>query len=61
MARKLLAAEAGISYPYLSEIETGIKTPTLETLRCIAAALGRRPSQLLVTAELLEADEDIVR
>jgi transcriptional regulator with XRE-family HTH domain len=61
MARKELAAEAGISYPYLSEIESGTKVPTIETLWQIAEALGRVPSQLLTTAELLEADEDILR
>jgi len=61
MARKVLAAEAGISYPYLSEIESGAKVPTIETLWAIAEALGRVPSQLLTTAELLEADEDILR
>ena len=35
-----LAAKAGISQGYLSEIETGKKTGDVTTLRAIAAALG---------------------
>ncbi len=35
-----LAAEAGISRPYLTEIETGRKEGSIRSLKSIAAALG---------------------
>lgn len=35
-----LAEKAGVAQPYLSQIETGRRDGTLETMRRIAAALG---------------------
>jgi transcriptional regulator with XRE-family HTH domain len=49
--RKELAGRAGLSYPYLSEIETGKKRPSWSALGGIAEALGLRASQLLEQAE----------
>jgi transcriptional regulator with XRE-family HTH domain len=34
-----LAADAGISLSYLSEIEAGVKRPTARVIRCLADAL----------------------
>lgn len=39
LARQALAAAAGISTPFLSQIESGKRVGTLETLRAIARAL----------------------
>ncbi len=36
---RALAGETGVSYSYLSEIETGKKEPALKTLKRLAAAL----------------------
>jgi transcriptional regulator with XRE-family HTH domain len=56
MERKDLAEAAGLSYPYLAEIENGKKRPSSKVLRSMAEALGLRPSQLLETAEGLETE-----
>jgi transcriptional regulator with XRE-family HTH domain len=50
-SRRELAKKAGISYSYLSEIETGKKGPSAEALLAIAQALDLAPSELLGTAE----------
>ncbi len=57
LERKELARLAGLSYPYLSEIEKGKKRASTEALLPIARALGLRQSELLERAEgLLERD-----
>ena len=53
LERKELARLAGISYPYLSEIEKGKKRASTEALLPIARALGLRQSELLERAERL--------
>lgn len=53
LERKELARLAGLSYPYLSEIEKGKKRASTEALRPIARALGLKQSELLERAELL--------
>lgn len=55
--RRELAASSTLSYPYISEIEAGLKEPSLPALRLIAGALDVLPSQLLDQAERL-ADDD---
>ena len=47
MKRKDLAAGAGLSYPYVSEIENGQKEPSSKALRMIAHALELAPASLL--------------
>jgi transcriptional regulator with XRE-family HTH domain len=49
--RKDLAERSGLSYTYLSEIESGKKRPSWGALGSIAEALGVRPSELLDVAE----------
>lgn len=51
-----LAAMAGISGPYLSQIENGLRSPSDQVLRSIAATLGIDPEELLgeSTADELE-------
>ena len=47
MKRPALAEEAGVSYPYLSEIESDRKLPSLETLAALSDVLGCKVSDLL--------------
>ncbi|MFN2489304.1 MAG: helix-turn-helix domain-containing protein [Actinomycetota bacterium] len=49
--RRELEKETELSYPYLSEIESGKKMPSTQTLRRIAQALGIEAHQLLQEAE----------
>jgi transcriptional regulator with XRE-family HTH domain len=51
LERKDLAEAAGLSYPYLSEIETGRKRPSSKALFVIAEALGVRPSEVLALGD----------
>jgi len=52
-----LAELTGVSNPYLSQIERGIRTPSAEILRSIAGALSIRTETLYERAGLLERDE----
>ena len=49
--RRELAERAGISYSYITEIENGNKPPSATVLNPIAAALGKRMSELIRAAE----------
>lgn len=63
LERKDLAVRSGLSYPYLSEVESGKKRASSPALRAIAEALGVRPHQLLAAAEALaerEPPDDVV-
>jgi transcriptional regulator with XRE-family HTH domain len=51
LARKDLAAASGVSYPYLSELENGIKNASMPMVVAIATALGVSPSAILLRAE----------
>lgn len=51
LSRKELARRAGISYAYLSDIETGRGRPSSSALIQVARSLGMTPSRLLVLAE----------
>jgi transcriptional regulator with XRE-family HTH domain len=52
-----LAEMTGVSNPYLSQIERGIRTPSAEILRSIAGALSIRTETLYQRAGLLDAVE----
>lgn len=55
---------AGISNPYLSQIERGLRKPSAEVLQQIAKALHLSAETLYVRAGILDADredEDLVR
>ena len=49
-----LAETAGISNPYLSQIERGLRKPSAEILKSIARALSIRAESLYERAGLLE-------
>jgi transcriptional regulator with XRE-family HTH domain len=53
-----LAAAAGVSNPYLSQIERGIRKPSAGVLQQIAKALRISAEQLYVQAGLLEPSDD---
>lgn len=50
-----LAALAGVSNPYLSQIERGLRKPSAEILQQIAKGLAISAEQLYVRAGILEA------
>jgi transcriptional regulator with XRE-family HTH domain len=50
LSMRQVAAMAGISNPYLSQIERGLRAPSEEVLRAIAESLN-------VSADLLHGDE----
>ena len=52
-----LAEKAGVSNPYLSQIERGLRKPSAEVLNQIAKALRVSADVLYVRAGLLEASE----
>jgi len=56
LKRKELAAAAGISYPFLAEIENGKKWPSFPTLDAIAAAL--RSTNVVVLARAMQIGKD---
>jgi len=49
--RKQLAKQAGISYPYLTDMERGVKRPSADMLTKIAEALSMSASELLARIE----------
>jgi len=50
-----LAEQAGVSNPYLSQIERGLRKPSAEILQAIARALRISAETLYVRAGILEA------
>ncbi len=57
MSLRKLADAAGISNPYLSQIERGLRKPSAEILKSIARALSIRAEALYERAGLLEGVE----
>lgn len=55
---RTLAEKAGISNPYLSQIERGIRKPSADILKAIARALSISAETLYVRAGLLEEPRD---
>ena len=51
MSQETLAFDAGIDRSFLSEIECGLKCPTIETVAALAYAMDSKPSELLKLAE----------
>lgn len=52
-----LAKQAGVSNPYLSQIERGLRKPSAEILQAIASALRISAETLYVKAGILEERE----
>ena len=60
MSLRRLAETAGISNPYLSQIERGLRKPSAEILKSIARALSIRAEALYERAGLLEGVGEMV-
>ncbi len=58
MSLRNLAAQAGVSNPYLSQIERGLRKPSAEILQRVAAALRISAETLYVRAGILEERDD---
>lgn len=57
LSLRQLARNAGVSNPYLSQVERGLRKPSAEILAQIAAALQISAETLYVRAGLLEAQD----
>ena len=55
-----LAELAGVSNPYLSQIERGLRKPSADILQQIAKALQISAETLYVRAGILDPDQDVV-
>ncbi len=60
MSLRKLAEAAGVSNPYLSQIERGLRKPSAEILKSIARALSIRAEALYERAGLLEGVGEMV-
>ena len=61
LSLRQLAEQTGVSNPYLSQIERGLRRPSAEVLQQLAKALRVSAETLYVRAGILEPDEDGVR
>src|SRR5688572_14814198 len=57
MSLRNLALQAGVSNPYLSQIERGLRKPSAEILQRVASALRISAETLYVQAGILEERE----
>lgn len=57
LSLRQLAEQAGVSNPYLSQIERGLRRPSADVLQQIAKALRISAESLYVRAGILDADE----
>ncbi len=55
------AALAGVSNPYLSQVERGLRRPSAEVLQQLAKALRVSAETLYVRAGILDPDQDVAR
>ncbi len=58
-SQERLAELAGLDRSFVSELERGAASPSLQTLEKLAQALELRPSQLIGMSESLKHDEKI--
>ena len=61
LSLRQLAEQAGVSNPYLSQIERGLRKPSAEVLAQIAKALRISAESLYVRAGILSPDDGQVR
>jgi transcriptional regulator with XRE-family HTH domain len=57
LSLRQLAEQAGVSNPYLSQIERGLRRPSAEVLQQLAKALRISAEQLYVRAGIVSLDE----
>ncbi len=51
LSQEALADKAGVHRTYISQLERGLKSPTLAVLMKLAAALEVRPSKIILLLE----------
>ncbi|WP_416974401.1 helix-turn-helix domain-containing protein [Streptomyces sp. 4F14] len=59
LSLRQLAEAAGVSNPYLSQIERGLRKPSAEVLQQVAKALRISAETLYVRAGILDAERDM--
>lgn len=59
LSLRQLADQAGVSNPYLSQIERGLRKPSAEVLQQIARALRISAEQLYVRAGILNPEDGV--
>jgi transcriptional regulator with XRE-family HTH domain len=59
MSLRQLAEQAGVSNPYLSQIERGLRKPSAEVLQQIAKALRISAEQLYIRAGIVSPDNGV--
>ena len=59
LSLRQLAEQAGVSNPYLSQIERGLRRPSAEVLNQIAKALRISAEQLYIRAGILSPEEGL--
>ena len=57
LSLRQLSEQAGVSNPYLSQIERGLRKPSADVLQQIAKALRISAEQLYIRAGILDPDE----
>jgi transcriptional regulator with XRE-family HTH domain len=61
MSRSQLAEQAELSYPYVSQLETGLRKPSRDAARRLAEALGIDPLDLEATIPANWGDVEMTR
>ncbi|ANH38235.1 Transcriptional regulator ClgR [Nocardioides dokdonensis FR1436] len=59
LSLRQLAEQAGVSNPYLSQIERGLRKPSAEVLQQIARALRISAEQLYIRAGIVSPDDGV--
>ena len=59
LSLRQLAEQAGVSNPYLSQIERGLRRPSAEVLQQLAKALRISAEQLYLRAGIISLDESV--
>ncbi len=59
LSLRQLAEQAGVSNPYLSQIERGLRRPSAEVLQQLAKALRISAEQLYVRAGIVSLDDGV--
>jgi transcriptional regulator with XRE-family HTH domain len=60
LSLRQLASQAGVSNPYLSQIERGLRKPSADVLQQIAKALRISAEQLYIRAGIVSPEEGVV-